>query len=87
MKMAEKVEQGQLPRIPQEHMQKIRELVHDLNNALEIIVQTNYLLGMGELDESAKQWLAMMDTGVRQATGIGKELRDYVRLHGADGTE
>ena len=82
--MAENVEEGQLPKIPREHMQKIRVLVHDLNNALEVIVQTNYLLGMGELDESSKQWLAMMDTGVKRATSIGMELREYVRMHGTE---
>ncbi len=71
----------QRPKIPQEHMLELRRLVHDMGNALEIIVQTNYLLNMGETDETKKQWLKMMDTGVQQASAVGKELRQYLMLH------
>jgi hypothetical protein len=52
-----------------------------MGNALEIIVQTNYLLNMGDADDSTKQWLKMMDTGVRQASEVSKELRQYLMLH------
>jgi hypothetical protein len=69
------------PKIPHEHMMEIRRLVHEMGNALEIIVQTNYLLNMGEADESTKQWLKMMETGVRQAGEVSKELRQYLMLH------
>ncbi len=69
------------PKIPREHMMEIRRLVHEMGNALEIIVQTNYLLNMSDADEGTKQWLKMMDTGVRQATEISKELRQYLMLH------
>ena len=62
-------------------MLELRRLVHDMGNALEIIVQTNYLLNMGETDETKKQWLKMMDTGVQQASAVGKELRQYLMLH------
>ncbi len=82
-KQGQEVEQDQdlLPKIPREHMLEIRRLVHEMGNALEIIVQTNYLLNMGEADESTKQWLKMMDTGVRQASEVSKELRQYLMLH------
>jgi hypothetical protein len=73
--------QDQDAKIPREHMLEIRRLVHEMGNALEIIVQTNYLLNMGEADESTRQWLKMMDTGVRQASEISKELRQYLILH------
>ncbi len=69
-------------KIPEEHMLEIRRLVHDLSNALEIIVQTNYLLGMAELSDDARQWIKMMDTGVQQSTNISRELRQYVIQHG-----
>lgn len=64
--------------IPGGHAAEIRRLVHDLSNALEIIVQTNYLLKMGKLDETSQQWLSMMDTGVKQAAEISTNLRQYV---------
>ncbi len=64
--------------IPGGHAAEIRRLVHDLSNALEIIVQTNYLLKLNKPDETSLQWLNMMDTGVRQATEISANLRRYV---------
>jgi hypothetical protein len=67
--------------IPGAHAAEIRRLVHDLSNALEIIVQTNYLLRLGKPDETSVQWLNMMDTGVRQATEISSSLRKYVVDH------
>ena len=56
-------------------------MIHDLSNALEIIVQTNYLLKMGKPDETSMQWLTMMETGVKQATDISTNLRKYVVDH------
>ena len=73
--------QVSLPKIPREHVLELRRLVHEMGNALEIVVQTNYLLNMGEADESTKQWLKMMDVGVRQATEVSKEMRQYLMLH------
>ena len=80
-KQEEQYDQDPQPKIPREHMLEIRRLVHDMGNALEIIVQTNYLLNMGDADDSTKQWLKMMDTGVRQASEVSKELRQYLMLH------
>src|SRR6185312_14912466 len=68
-------------KIPAPLAEQIRRLSHDLSNALEVIMQTNYLLGMsGEsgLEESAK-WREMLDRGVMQATQINRQLRDFVR--------
>ncbi len=69
--------------IPGGHAAEIRRLIHDLSNALEIIVQTNYLLKMGKPDETSMQWLTMMETGVKQATDISTNLRKYVVEHAA----
>ncbi len=64
--------------IPGNHAAEIRRMVHDLSNALEIIVQTHYLLKLGKLDDQTLQWLTMMDTGVKQATEISVGLRRYL---------
>ncbi len=69
------------PPIAEEQGKEIRRLAHDLANALEVIVQTNYLLGMAELEPSLRQWQQMLDKGVQQATAINRELRDYVRAN------
>ena len=65
--------------IPEEQAKEIRRLSHDLSNALEIVLQTSFLLGTVPLDEDAKKWRQMLDNGVSQAAEINKKLRDYVR--------
>ena len=67
--------------IPQEQATEIRRFSHDLSNALEIIVQANYLLGTVGLADAAKQWLQLLDQGVRQAAGINRDLREYIRTN------
>jgi hypothetical protein len=67
------------PPIPIEHAQEIRRLSHDLSNALEIVLQTSYLLGTVPLDENALRWRSMLDAGVEKATTINRELRDFIR--------
>lgn len=66
------------PTIPAEQAKEIRRLSHDLSNALEIIVQANYLLGAMSHDESAKQWIQLLDNGVGQAASVNRSLRDYI---------
>ncbi len=65
--------------IPDEQAKEIRRLSHDLSNALEIVLQTSFLLGTAPLDEEAKKWRTMLDNGVQQAAEINKKLREYVR--------
>jgi hypothetical protein len=67
--------------IPEELALEIRKLAHDLSNALEIIVQTNYLLGTVELKEPASEWLRMLDNGVNRALEINLALRTYIKAH------
>ncbi len=65
--------------IPDQQAKEIRRLSHDLSNALEIILQTSFLLGTVPLDEDAKKWRTMLDHGVQQAAQINMQLREYVR--------
>ncbi len=68
-------------KVPAAIGQEVRRLAHDLSNALEIIVQTSYLLSTVGLEEPASDWLAMMDTGVQKALTINQDLREYLKLH------
>jgi hypothetical protein len=67
--------------IPEDLAIEIRKLAHDLSNALEIIVQTSYLLSTVELKEPATDWLSMLDGGVQKALDINLALREYVKTH------
>jgi hypothetical protein len=67
--------------IPENLALEIRKLAHDLSNALEIIVQTSYLLGTVELKEPGTDWLRMLDNGVTKALDINLALRSYIKSH------
>ena len=69
--------------IPEELALEIRRLAHDLSNALEIIVQTSYLLSTAELKEPAATWLGMLDSGVNKGLDINLELRNFIKNHTA----
>jgi hypothetical protein len=68
-------------RIPEELAVEMRRLAHDLSNALEIIVQTSYLLGTVELKEPASDWLKMLESGVGKALELNLALRNYIKEH------
>jgi hypothetical protein len=65
--------------IPEQQAKEIRRLAHDLSNALEIVLQTSFLLGTVSLAEDAQKWREMLDNGVQQAADINRQLREYVR--------
>src|ERR1700744_4250683 len=59
---------------------EIRRLTHDMNNALEIIVQASYLVNTTALSDQAREWMKLLDMGIEQATGLNRELREFVRM-------
>jgi hypothetical protein len=67
--------------IPEDLAVEMRRLAHDLSNALEIIVQTSYLLSTVEMKQPANDWLRMLDDGVRKATDLNLALRNYIKKH------
>ena len=67
--------------IPEELALEIRKLAHNLSNALEVIVQTSYLLSTVEMKDPGNEWLRMLDNGVRKALDINLSLREFVKSH------
>ena len=67
--------------IPEDLALEIRKLAHDLSNALEIIVQTSYLLSTADLKSPASDWLRMLDSGTQKALEINLSLRSYIKAH------
>lgn len=67
--------------IPEDISVEMRKIAHDLSNALEIIVQTSYLLSTADLKEPASDWLRMLDSGVEKALHLNTNLRDYIKTH------
>jgi hypothetical protein len=69
--------------IPEELSVEMRRIAHDLSNALEIIIQTSYLLSTANLKEPASDWLQMLDSGVQKAMDLNLSLRTYIKEHTA----
>jgi hypothetical protein len=67
--------------IPEDLSVEMRRISHDLSNAIEIIIQTSYLLGTVEMKEPASDWLLMLDDGVQKAMSLNLELRNYIKEH------
>ncbi len=67
--------------LPEDLALEIRRLAHDLSNALEIVVQTGYLLSTADLKSPASDWLRMLDTGTQKALDINLQLRNYIKTH------
>jgi hypothetical protein len=80
-KTAENLAPSDNENIPEELAVEMRRLAHDLSNALEIVVQTSYLLGTVELKEPASDWLRMLDGGVQKALDLNLALRSYIKQH------
>ena len=57
---------------------ELRRLAHDLGNALEIVIQTSFLLGTATLDDNARQWHAMLEKGVHQAAEVNMKIREQL---------
>jgi hypothetical protein len=67
--------------IPAPSASEIRRLLHDLSNALEVIVQTSYLLSTVSLQPPAAEWQSLLEQGVQQAVKLNQELREYIRVN------
>lgn len=70
-------------KIPEDLSVEMRRIAHDLSNALEIIIQTSYLLSTIEMKEPASDWLRMLDDGVQKAMSLNLALRAYIKEHTA----
>jgi hypothetical protein len=68
-------------KIPDDLSVEMRRIAHDLSNALEIIIQTSYLLSTTEMKEPASDWLRMLDDGVQKAMTLNLALRSYIKDH------
>ncbi len=71
-------------RIPEEVSAEIRRLMHNLSNALEIVLQAGYLLTTADTEEPVKEWIGLLDGGAQQALTIHRQLRDYIRNHSSE---
>jgi signal transduction histidine kinase len=67
------------PKMAPEQNAKLRSLAHDLSNSIETIMQASYLLAQGQLDDTSKKWLELIDNASRDAARINREIREILR--------
>jgi signal transduction histidine kinase len=67
------------PKIPLAISKSLRTLAHDLSNSIETIMQASYLLNQGNLDDTNKKWVQLIDNACRDAARINREIRDILR--------
>ncbi len=58
---------------------QLRALAHDLSNSIETVMQATYLLSQSQLDEASKKWAQLIDTAIRDAARINREIREILR--------
>ena len=66
-------------KIPPEVNKQLRSLAHDLSNSIETVMQATYLLSQSKLDDTSKKWAELIDTAIRDAARINREIRDILR--------
>jgi hypothetical protein len=58
---------------------QLRELAHDLSNALETILQASYLLAQTDMDASGKRWVGMIDSASQDAVRVNRKIREILK--------
>ena len=66
-------------KIPPEVNKQLRSLAHDLSNSIETVMQATYLLSQSKLDDTSKKWAELIDTAIRDAARINREIREILR--------
>ena len=66
-------------KMPRELLRQLRGLAHDLSNALETIVQANYLVAQSAMPEESRRWLGMIAKASEEAVRINRELKEILR--------
>ena len=79
--LSQSQDDNSVAKIPEDLAVEMRKLAHDLSNALEIIVQTSYLLSTTEMKEPASDWMRMLDGGVQKALDLNIALRNYIKAN------
>jgi hypothetical protein len=76
-------EKSPADKTPAEINTELRNLAHDLSNAIETIMQATYLLAQAQLDENGRKWLELIDKASRDAARINRDIREHLRAQTA----
>jgi nitrogen-specific signal transduction histidine kinase len=77
--MAPKTAMENSRKLPDDVINNLRTLAHDLSNSLEAILQAAYLLGQAHLDANSKKFTQLIDLAAKDAARINREIREILR--------
>jgi len=66
-------------KLPDDVINNLRTLAHDLSNSLEAILQAAYLLGQAHLDANSKKFTQLIDLAAKDAARINREIWEILR--------
>ena len=58
---------------------KLRVLLHELGNSLEVILYASDLMEQAALDPQGREWSSKLSLAARKAVAINHELHDLIR--------
>jgi len=74
-------------KLSEDVLKQLRSLSHKMSNALEVIIQAQYLLQQSELSPEDAKWAEMIGKAGAEATQANQEIRDIIRALSAGNAE
>lgn len=71
-------------KLSEDVFKQLRTLSHKMSNALEVIIQAQYLLRHSELSPENEKWAEMIGKAGVEATESNREIRDIIRAMSVD---
>lgn len=63
----------------QDNTRHLRNLSHELSNALDTVLQASYLLEQSKLSPSTRNWVKMISNAAQDAAAHNREIREVLR--------
>ena len=69
-------------KLPETTVATLRQLSHDLSNAIENVMQASYLLSQVREDSQGDKWIGLISTAAAEAAKINRRIREILRSSG-----
>jgi hypothetical protein len=70
--------EGEPKKLADDTIATLRQLAHELSNAIENIMQASYLIAQSKNEHNSK-WIELIDSATSDAARINREIREILR--------
>lgn len=63
----------------EDHTRHLRNLSHELSNALDTVLQASYLLEQSKMSAGTRNWVKMISNAAQNAAAHNREIREVLR--------